>query len=175
MAITNQPTNKNFLSPLGYKFVLARAPNIEYFVQRVTLPGVTLPVISSPTPFVKLPIPGDHLDYDTVQITFKVNEDLDNYLELYNWMVALGKPESFSQYTLHDRPYKSMNEQKDTVLSDITLTILSSAMNANVEFKMRDCFPITLSSLDMDSTLTDVQYIEATATFALRDFTISRI
>lgn len=175
MAVTNQPTNRNYLSPLGYKFVLSRAPNVEYFVQRVTLPGVNLPATSSPNPFVKIPLPGDHLDYDTLQITFKVNENLDNYLEIYNWMVSLGKPEKFSQYDLQNRPYRSLSDQTDTVVSDITVTILSSAMNANIEFNMRDCFPVTLSSLDMDSTLTDVEYLEATASFAVRDFTISRI
>jgi hypothetical protein len=175
MSVNNQPTNYNFLSPLGYKFVLSRAPNIEYFTQRVTLPDVTLPVAMQSTGFQRIPRPGDKLEFGQLSITFKVNENLDNYLEIFNWMAALGRPESFNQYTLSDRPYKATDEQKDTTVSDITVTLLSSAMNGNIEFLMRDCFPTSLTNIEGDSTLTEVEYVTATATFAVRDFTITKI
>jgi hypothetical protein len=144
-------------------------------VQRVTLPSLTLPATTQPTPFVRIPRPGDHLDFGELSVTFKLNENLDNYLEIYNWLIALGKPEKFSQYTLKDRPYEGTGEQKDTVASDITLTFLTSAMNGNVEFTMRDCFPISLTDLEVDSTVADIEYITATATFAVRDYVINKI
>lgn len=175
MAVTNQPTNLNFLSPLGYKFILSRAPNVEYFVQEVSLPGLNLGVANQTTPFVNIPRPGDKVEFEQMQVTFRVNEDLDNYIEIFNWMVALGRPERFSQYTLQERPYKSVDEQKDTVVSDITVSILTSAMNGNINFLMRDCFPVGLSNITMVSTAGDIDYVTATATFALRDFTITRI
>lgn len=175
MAVTDQPTNLNFLSPLGYKFVLSRAPNIEFFVQEIALPGLTLGVANQPSPFVNIPQPGDRIQFEQMQVTFIVNEDMDNYLEIFNWMVALGAPVSYDQYTLKNRALQSTNQQKDVVVSDISVMILSSAMNGNIDFTMRDCFPISLSNLTMVSSLTDVQYITATATFALRDFIITRI
>jgi hypothetical protein len=175
MSVNNQPTNLNFLSPTGYKLLLSRAPTVEFMVQRVSLPTLTLPVAYQPNPFVQIPKPGEHLEFGQLGVTFKVNENLDNYLEIYNWMVALGKPESFDQYTLKDRPYKGTGEQKDTVYSDVTLTFLTSAMNGNIEFTMRDCFPISLTDLEVDSTVSDIEYITASATFALRDYTINRI
>lgn len=173
MAVKDQPTNRNFLSPVGYRFTLKRAPNVEFFVQRLTVPGLNLPTVERPTPFVKIPEPGDHLEFDTLTVTFKLNEDLDNYFEIYNWMIALGKPEKFSQYTFD--PRQSYNNPTDTMKSDITVNILTSAMNGNLEVTCRDCFPISLSSIDFDSTVTDINYIEATVTFALRDFTVQRI
>lgn len=175
MSVNNQPTNLNFLSPVGYKLLLSRAPTVEFMVQRVTLPSLALSAVQQPSPFVKIPRPGDQLDFGQLTVTFKVNENLDNFLEIYNWMIALGKPESFDQYTLQNRPYKSADEQKDTVSSDITVTFLTSAMNGNVEFTMRDCFPTNLSDLEVDSTVSDIEYITATATFAVRDFTVKRI
>jgi len=175
MSVNNQPTNLNFLSPVGYKLLLSRAPTVEFMVQRVTLPSLTLPATTQPTPFVRIPRPGDHLDFGELSVTFKLNENLDNYLEIYNWLIALGKPEKFSQYTLKDRPYEGTGEQKDTVASDITLTFLTSAMNGNVEFTMRDCFPISLTDLEVDSTVADIEYITATATFAVRDYVINKI
>lgn len=175
MAVTNQPTNPNFLSPLGYKFVLSRAPNLEFFIQEVNLPGLNLGIASQPSPFVNIPQPGDRLEFEQMQVSFRVNEDLDNYLEIFNWMIALGVPENFNQYSLKSRPYQSTNEQKDTTVSDISLTILTSAMNANIDFVMKDCFPVSLSNLTMTSIGSDVDYVTATATFALRSFTITQI
>lgn len=172
MAVKDQPTNRNYLSPVGYRFTLKRAPNVEFFVQRVQVPGLTLPVVDRPTPFVRIPEPGDHLDFGTLTVTFKVNEDLDNYLEIFNWMIALGKPEKFEQYTFD--PRQSFNDPKATVKSDITVNILTSAMNGNFEVTCRDCFPISLTELEFDSGVTDINYIEATATFAIRDFTVTR-
>jgi hypothetical protein len=172
MAVNDQPTNRNYLSPVGYRFTLKRAPNVEFFVQRLSLPGLTLPVVDRPTPFVRIPEPGDHLDFNQLSVTFKVNEDLDNYLEVFNWMVAMGKPEKFEQYTFD--PKKSYNNTKETLKSDITINILTSAMNGNFEVTCRDCFPISLSELEFDSTVTDINYIEATVTFAIRDYTFTR-
>lgn len=172
MAVKDQPTNRNYLSPVGYRFTLKRAPNVEFFVQRVSLPGLSLPVVDRPTPFVRIPEPGDHLEFNQLSVTFKVNEDLDNYLEVFNWMIALGKPEKFEQYTFD--PRQSFNDPKATVKSDITINILTSAMNSNFEVTCRDCFPVSLSELEFDSTATDINYIEATVTFAMRDYTITR-
>ena len=113
MAVKDQPTNRNYLSPVGYRFTLKRAPNVEFFVQRVRIPGLTLPVVERPTPFVKIPEPGDHLEFDTLSVTFKINEDLDNYLEIFDWMIALGKPEKFEQYTFN--PKQSYLDPKETM------------------------------------------------------------
>jgi hypothetical protein len=170
-----QPTNMNFLSPVGYKFILKRAPNVEYFIQRLTLPGLNLSAAVSPNPFANIQHPGDRLDFNQLEVSFRVNENMDNYLEIFNWMIALGTPESFDQYTLKDIPYKTTTDMNDTVRSDIVISVLSSAMNTNLRYKFRDCWPTALSSIDMDSTLTDIDYITASVTFAIRDFTIERV
>jgi hypothetical protein len=151
---------------------MKRAPNVEFFVQRVRIPGLTLPVVERPTPFVKIPEPGDHLEFDTLSVTFKINEDLDNYLEIFNWMIALGKPEKFDQYKF--KPKQAYLDPEESIKSDITVNILTSAMNGNLEVTCRDCFPISLSEIEFDSTVTDIAYVEATVTFAMRDYTIVR-
>jgi hypothetical protein len=37
---TNQPTNYNALSNLGFRFYIKRAPTLNYFTQSVNIPGV---------------------------------------------------------------------------------------------------------------------------------------
>lgn len=169
--ISNLPSNKNFLSPLGFKFGIKKTPGVNYFVQAASIPSISLGVATVPTPFVKLPIPGDHLDFGTFTITFHVDEELRNYMELYNWMIALGKPKDFTQYrAISDASKPGSGEG---VYSDATLTILSSAKNPMVDVHFTNIFPTELTQLNFDSRLERVDYIECTATFRYEAFTFT--
>lgn len=170
MAIT---TNKNFLSPAGFKFKLNRSPNIEYFVQSANIPSLTMGASNFETPFVRLPVPGDKLIFSELNITFRVDEDLKNYIELYDWLIALGFPESFDQFTLNtNRTTTALNE---TTVSDATLLVLTNTMNPNYEIKYRDIYPYALSELRFDTMVSDIDYIECTASFFYKDFTITKL
>lgn len=161
--------NKNFLSPLGYKFVITRLPNVDYFCQSVEFPSVTLNSTSVPNPFQKLPVAGTELTYGNITINFKIDEDLSNYKEIYNWMLALGFPESYEQYrSLADK--SAVDSQR--IRSDASLVILSSSKNPKHEIKFFDIFPVGLSGMKFDSTLSDVAYLEANAEFIYRMFTL---
>jgi len=173
----NQPNNKSYLSPLGFRFVLNRTPNTNYFVQNVRLPTLSLGQFDLEDPFVKLPTPGTKLSFEPLDITFLVDEDMSNYLEIYEWLRGLGFPESFEQYSTLLRTSSTVSAQSDAtkVFSDGTLMVLSSHQNSNVKVVFEDMFPISLSDLSFDSTLTDVEYLRATVTFRYRLYTIEKI
>jgi len=179
--IRSQPANKNFLSPFGYKFSIKKTPTMNWFVQSVVLPSVNLNRTTIPTPFIQLPIPGDHIEFGNLEVTFRVDENMDNYLELYNWMQSLGFPDNFDQYkniAPKMRGALSGNSDSltgDSIYSDATLLILSSNMNPITEITFIDVFPVGLSQLSFNSQLTDVQYIEATVTFTHRKFNIKQL
>lgn len=160
----NIPSNRNFLSPLGFKFVLARAPNLNYNVQTVVLPDLTLGTVERPTPFVPIPLEGN-LQFGDLSVTFKVDEDLANYKELQEWMVGLGGPESFDQYKALSDASKAYPMGSGGLYSDISVTILSSASRPNVSFRFLGCLPTALSGLQFTSTDTSVAYVDATASF----------
>lgn len=161
--------NKNFLSPLGYKFVITRLPNVDYFCQSISFPTVTLGTATIPNPFQRIPVAGTELSYGNISVNFKIDEDLTNYKEIYNWMLALGFPESYEQYkALADK--SSVDAQR--LRSDASLVILSSSKNPKHEVKFLDIFPVGLTGMKFDSTLSDVAYLEATAEFAYRMFTL---
>lgn len=170
MAITS---NKNFLSPAGFRFNLNRTPNIEYFVQSANIPNLTMGASNFETPFVRLPVPGDKLLFSELTITFRVDEDLTNYLELYNWLIALGFPESFDQFNLNtDRVTGSLNE---TVVSDASLIILTNTMNPNYRVDYSDVYPVSLSELRFDTTTSEIEYIECSCTFFYKDFKFTKL
>lgn len=171
-AIDNTPSNKNFLSPLNFKFQIKKAPHVNFFIQKVNIPDVKLISPEYPNPFVNAPIPGEHLTYGILDITFKVDEDLQNYLEIHNWVKALGKPQNYDQY-------KTIQDKKpgtgDGIYSDISLMVLSSTKMANYEIVFMDAFPVNISSVVFNTTDNDVNYIEAAASFRYTLFDINKV
>lgn len=171
-AIDATPTNRNFLSPLNFKFSLKRAPHVNFFIQKVNIPTINLPSVNFPNPMVNIPLSGEHLSYGDLEISFKVDEDLKNYMEIHNWIKALGKPVTFDGY-------KSLSEKKiysgEGLTSDITLIVLSSTKSANYEINFIDAHPVLLSGITFNTVDEDVNYIEASATFKYTYYDIVKI
>ena len=174
-ALNDQPDNPNFLSPLGFNFSIKKLPNTNYFVQSVNVPSVQMGDAVMPTPFVNIPTIGDRIAYAEFQVSFKVDEDLRNYIELYDWMVQLGFPESFDQAKNIYGTGTSVDFRIDGPYSDATITILNSAMRPNLEVLFEDAYPISLSDLQFSATSPSVDYIECQATFRYKLFRILRL
>ena len=168
----DQPININFLSPLGFTFKLKRAPNLNFFITEANLPEITLAVSELPTPFKNIDIAGHKLQYGDFMMTFRVDEDMADYLEIYNWIISLGFPQSFTQYqNLKD----SQTGSPTTLYSDATLTILNSGLVPNIEVTFQDLFPVGLGELEFNVTDQDVRYITATATFKYKIYQVKKI
>lgn len=159
--------NKNLLSPLGFRFLLSRAPNVEYFCQAAGLPGMALGEANQHNPFVTIPHPGDHLTFDPFTIRFMIDEDMKNFNEIYDWMLGLGYPDQHSQY-------KSLYDSS-AVFSDGSIMVLTSHNNASIRIVIEDMFPVALSPVNFDSRDTEVTYLEADVTFRYRKYRIERL
>tara|TARA_Y100000590_G_scaffold281658_1_gene316789 strand:+ start:214 stop:744 length:531 start_codon:yes stop_codon:yes gene_type:complete len=173
-AIKNLPDNYNLLSPVSFKFQIKKLETVSYFCQNVNLPGLSLGEFTRVTPFIDYPMPGDKITYDDLSVSFLVDEDMTNYIELINWMKNLGSTENPAEQ------YKTLvNDKSANVLrgitSDCTLTILTNNMNANKSVVFEDCFPTTLSEISFESVADDVTPITASATFKFRDFSIKAV
>ena len=156
------PDNKNFLSPLGYKFILVRAPNLDYNVQSVRIPGLQVGSIPVATPFVANKQYGK-AEYNALTVTFRVSEDMNDYLEIHDWLVGLSAPSTFDQHK--DMPNK---------FSDITVYIMNSASRPNIEVKFFEAFPVVIGDLEFNTTDTDVNYIECTCEFEFLRYEITK-
>lgn len=172
-AIKRQPINRNFLSQLDFKFILHRAPNVSFFLQRINIPGVNIPPVPIGNPFTNIPYSGDHITWQPLAIEFKVDEDFANYFELHNWLKGLGFPENFQQHT--DLVEAGKTLMGEGVRSDISLMILSSVKQPNIEIIFHECICTSLSDLVFSTTPSDVDYLEAMATFAYVWYDVERI
>ena len=80
----NQIDNRNYLSPIGFKFSITKVPKADFFSNSASIPGISLGFAVQPTYLKDIPVPGDKLTYQDFTLKFFVDEDLTNYLEVHN-------------------------------------------------------------------------------------------
>ena len=163
--INSIPTQINPLSPNGFQFSISKLPDISFFAQQVNLPGLTLGEPTFSTPFSTQPIPGDTLSYSELNLEFLVDENMTNYKVLYNWIVALGFPESYDQYINQQSSDTIAYAELAKNYSDATLQILDSNNQPIQTIQFYDVFPTTIESMTFASTNDDVRYITGQCTF----------
>lgn len=148
-----------------------------FFTQEIPIPGLSLPIMEQPTPFLDIPRPAQKLDWEPLTLTFKVDEDFANYLEIFNWIIGMGFPDNFDQYKKLVGPTGRQTPVPgyDGVFSDGTLTVLDSDNNPNIEVKFIEMFPTSLSRLDLNNTVNDTERVDCTVTFQYQRFFIDRI
>ena len=170
----SQPTNLNQLNVVSFDVSFSRLPAVQYFCQRISLPTVVLGETNEPTPFLNLPIEGDTLTFEAMSLSFIVDEDLQNYISIYNWMTALGFPRDYAQFAILKEPGAA--NQTDSKYSDLTIVLHTNKSNPNYKIKFTDCFPTSLSSIQFDATPTGMDPIVVDATFNFRDmFDIEKV
>jgi len=188
MTVTNslsrQPTKLDYASPTQFKFSIIKLPKVEYFCTAANIPGISLGgAMSQVTPLKDVPLPGDKLTYEPLQMTFLVDENLENFQEIHGWLVGLGFPRDHSEFrdlvsSGNDRfPAKNQSISNEIgkvkygspnvggTYSDATLTILSSKNNSELEVRFRNMFPTGLTGLQYNQQAADVDYLTATVSF----------
>ena len=163
----NQIDNRNFLSPVGFKFSLAKEPKVAFFCNTARIPEITLSLNTQPTYLKDIDVPGDKITYGDLILRFMVDEDMENYMAVHNWLTGLGFPETAQQYkdliTIVNDTTQAQDPKR--AFSDGSLYILNSNYNTTAVVKFKDLFPVSLSSLEFDATQTDIQYFTADVAF----------
>jgi hypothetical protein len=166
---SKQPNNRNLLSPVGFKFSLNKVPKVDFFSNFAGIPAITLGSALQTRYGKNIDIPGDKMNFDDFRLRFLVDENLENYMEIWNWMTGLGFPYSLEQYQdLIDSSdtYKSPTLKGDFYeRSDGTLEILNSNFNPSSQVIFTGMYPVYLSALDFDATAEDIRYFTAEVTF----------
>ena len=160
--------NRNFLSPVGFKFSLKRAPGVAFFCNQANIPSIDLGIAEQPTWLKNIDVPGDKIQFGDLSLRFLVDEDLVNYMELQRWIRGLGYPENMDEFRkLESEGVMPTNfgQAGDDIYSDGTLQILSSNLVPSFQVVFTDLFPYTLSTVMFDATDTDIEYFTADVSF----------
>ena len=189
--LNRQPSKLDYTSPTQFRFLINQLPKVEYFTVAANIPGITLGSATYATPLKDIPYPGEKLTYDDLTLTFIVDENLENYIEIHTWLTAIGFPKDRSQF----REFRSETSNVKTstfgestdigdvgastperaMYSDAIMTILSNKNNPVVECRFADVFPISLSGLTYSQNQTDVDYLTATVSFKYQIYEIKTL
>ena len=186
--ISRQPDKLDYLSPTQFKFNIHQLPKVEFFTTAANVPAISLGDTVFPTPYKEIPMMGDTLSYENLSITFIVDEYLENYISLHEWMTAIGFPKSRTQFSefrsatastpipTHGTSDDIGDVQPSTsargMFGDAILTMLTNKNNPVVEVRFQDLYPVSLGALEMTQTATDVEYISVTADFTYKIYEI---
>ena len=166
---SNQIKNRNYLSPVGFKFVITKAPKADFFSNSASIPGNNLGFALQPNYLRDIPVAGDKLTFEDFTLSFFVDENLENYMEVQNWLRGLGYPDSVEEFIdlKKDDTYTPDPSAKNALneYSDATLIVYNSSFNEIVKVKFRDVFPVSLSTINFDASVGDIDYVTADATF----------
>ena len=181
MADTSQPTVQDYATGTQWRLAFNRLPKTTWFCTAANVPGITLGEAQYATPMSEITLSGDKLTFETLNITFLVDEELQNYRELWDWLIGLGAPIKHSQWSdvltqgdsgsikQSTAPDSGIRDQATSseanLYSDGTLIVYNSKNIPKVNVKFKGLFPISLSALDYTQEATDVEYFKATASF----------
>jgi hypothetical protein len=164
-ALTRSPENTNLLQPTKYILTFDRIRTTQYFCQSVNLPGISLGEVNRATPFLDMYSPGTKLSYDPLNVEFLLDEKLQGWKNLYDWFLTMADPDGF------EKRDGSRELQTQKHFSDATLTILSGLNNPLIRIQYRNLFPLSISDIKFDSTMSADTILTATATFRYQSYT----
>lgn len=165
-ALTRNPQNTNPLQATKFLLTFNRISDITYFCQTVNLPGVSLGEVDRVTPFLDMYSPGTKLNYELLDVSFVVDEAMVGWKNLYNWFTSIADPDGFGGRD-HSRELRS---EKLRYFSDAKLIVLSALNNPVLEVEFRNCFPLSMSSLNFDTKSDANEIITCTATFRYESY-----
>ena len=197
--LARQPSTFDYSQNNQFKIYLPIFPTTEWFVVRANIPGVSMSQASQYTPFVDVAVVGDKLQYDNFNMSFVVDESLENYMEMYNWVKNIGFPFSGAdQFNRLERPdnidrsrsskvsiKRMKSDTTDTsaaaevstsdrnLYTDIQMSILTSKNNPVANVIMYDAFPLSLSNIEYSQQETDIVYATCEVSFAFSWFDVT--
>lgn len=159
----------NLLTNPNFKWVIEEAPMVSLFSQTFELPGLSGEPAIVDNPFVTMKLQGDKMNFQDLSFSFIVDENLDNYYEIYAWLMHINFPRAFQQFQV-------MNAKKtqypDLGRSDISAMILTNKSNYIEYVKFVQCHPIALGSISLDHTSSDVSHPTCSVTFSYDYFVL---
>ena len=187
--LARQPDKLDYASPTQFKFGIHQLPKVEFFTVSASIPGVSAGVATIATPFKDIPVISSKMEFENLTITFIVDEYLENYITLHDWMRGIGFPSDRKEFrTFRDETSNTPAGGKapsvdligaavpdKAMYSDAYLMILSNKNNPIIEIDFKNIFPISLGALEFTQTATDVEYMTVDAEFAYEIYDIKTL
>lgn len=169
------PENPNILHANSFLVQITRAEKLAFFAQRVNLPGMTVNNPKQGNPYHSIPTAGDSVDWENLQISFAIDEELRNWEEIFNWISGITYPRDFTQFVDQAQDPTGPNPgSEENMYAQITVIVMNNQKNPICEFIFEDCLPMSLDGPVLDITQTSVEPLIATLTLEFSAYRMRR-
>lgn len=165
-AVQKTPENKSYLYGDKFKLMIDELPFVEYFIRTAEIPGVSMDTATQPTPFLSIERPMN-VKYDDLTISFVIDEDLRNYIELHEWLISIGEVHDFGEQRnwINDRRTAFADAGRDFTASQASIVTLTNTDRPNKIVSFKDIYPVSLSGISFDLEADESTPLVATASF----------
>ena len=158
--------NINYLQPTGFKMVLDRKhySNLTFFATSFIHPSTNLGAVPLGRSRADVRIIGDKLTFGEVQCNVLLDEDMNAFSEVYNWMQDIVNNTRVSSF---DRTSTQRSSE-----CDMSVIALNSKNNKTKTITYKDAIPTALGDINFDTVSGDT-FITVPMTFAFTTFELS--
>lgn len=132
---------KNLLGSNKFKFSIVgsrfKNNDFEPMIYSINIPGINLGNLLQPTTIRGLNRPGDSLEFNDLNITFLLQENLSDWLTMFNWIIDCRNP---------------TRENIEEIYTDGILTILTNKNNPSIIFTFERMYPYVISDIPLSNS-----------------------
>lgn len=158
---------KNFLTTSRFLVNLSRLPGVDFYCQSVTTPDINVNTNLTKYSVGYTYETDTQISYGNLTLTFIVDENLDNYNQVLNWMQSISPDENFEKTS--ELLENSKKEGYGFDYTDVELILNNSQLKTSYIYK--NCVPVSLSGLEFN--VSEDLYISASLTFAVPQIEIT--
>ena len=147
--------------PTSFNMAIKDIQGVVFNLTNYTHPSVSLGQAQLSHKDASFKLPSNVITYDDLNLSFIVDEQLKNYLEVYSWMLRC-KPLVGSPKLIHE-------------LRDITVYVLDSHKQPVLKFTYKDAFPTNLGALAYATNVSDTDVLTCDTTLAYQSFAVERV
>lgn len=178
MSISSTPSNQNLAQAAKFALNFTRLPNATFFCTAANLPGLSIQELPHTTPFINMYAPGNKLTYETLRVSFLVDEAYQSWIGIHDWIRAMAFPENFDEYKALPALRKDQGISPSIIhepqYSDAMMSVYTNKNNPSMDIKFKDCFPVSLSGISYNVENDADTVITGQAEFRFTYYTILR-
>ena len=158
-----QPSNSSYLHPTAFRFYISRVPSVTYFCQAINIPSIDIAEIEFTTTMATHKEIAGNPTYGALTARVLVDEDMETWRGIHDWMREISLFEN-DREIIGDEDHRC----------DLRLVVLTNGMNGNVEFTFKQCFPSSISEVNFDSAVTDLENLSFEVTFSYNSYSVEK-
>ena len=148
----------SLLSPNKFKVVINLFRDVAFWATACNVPAVTMGANKvSTSRSIDFWTPGDKIEYEDLHLTLMIDRDMLGYRILKEWSENIVNSEV----------------ARPKLYSDMQVIFLDNNMNANLQLSFKNCFPQSLSGIQMGANIAPDAPLTTEVNFKFMNFVIT--